>query len=61
MMHPMQVGKDHTYKLSSIKLRKKLEWKDKISLDKGIDLTLDWIFKNFNYLKKKPLEYKHKK
>ena len=56
-----RVGKDHTYKLSSKKLRKKLEWKDKISLDKGIDLTLDWIFKNFNYLKKKPLEYKHKK
>lgn len=54
-------GKDHSYKLDSRKIRKKLHWRDKISLDQGINLTVKWIKDNFNYLKKQPLEYKHKK
>lgn len=53
-------GKDHFYKLSSKKIRKKLNWKEEISLETGIDLTFKWIVKNFNYLKKQSLEYKHK-
>ena len=53
-------GKDHFYKLSSKKIRKKLNWEDKISLETGIDLTFKWIVKNFTYLKKQSLEYKHK-
>ena len=54
-------GKDHSYKLNSNKLRKKLEWDDKISLDQGINFTFDWINSNFKYFKKASLEYKHKK
>ena len=53
-------GKDHFYKLSSKKIRKKLNWEDQISLETGIDLTFKWIVKNFTYLKKQSLEYKHK-
>ena len=53
-------GKDHSYKLNSDKLRKKLLWKDQISLDQGLKLTFKWIKENFNFLKKQSLEYKHK-
>ena len=53
-------GKDHYYKLDSKKIRKQLNWKDKISLERGIHLTFIWIIKNFKYLKKQYLEYKHK-
>ena len=54
-------GKDHSYKLNNSKLRKELGWNDKIPLDRGIDLTFDWIINNFKYLKNESLEYKHKK
>jgi len=54
-------GKDHSYKLNSNKLRKKLKWDDKISLDQGINLTFEWISNNLKYFKNVSLEYKHKK
>jgi dTDP-glucose 4,6-dehydratase len=56
-----RLGKDKYYKLNSNFLRKKLKWKDHISLDEGIEETKDWIIKNFNHFKKDNLLYKHKK
>jgi|ETNmetMinimDraft_33_1059910.scaffolds.fasta_scaffold29184_2 dTDP-glucose 4,6-dehydratase len=53
-------GKDHAYLLNTSKLRKKLNWKDKTSLDNGMKKTLYWIDKKFNYLKKISRNYKHK-
>lgn len=53
-------GKDHGYLLDSSKLRKKYSWKDKSSLEKGIDNTIDWIEKNYSTFKLKNLNYKHK-
>ena len=56
-----RIGKDFAYKLNSLKLRKKMKWKPKTSLDDGINETIDWVKLNFNYFKKLNLEYKHKK
>lgn len=54
-------GKDSYYKLSSFKLRKKLNWRPKINLETGLKETIDWTYKNIGYLKKINKEYKHKK
>ena len=56
-----RIGKDHSYKLTSKKIRKNLKWEEKIMIDQGISKTMDWIKLNFGYLKKQNLDYKHKK
>ena len=53
-------GKDYAYLLNTSKLRKKLNWKDRVSLDEGIKKTLYWIDQKLDYLKKLPRDYKHK-
>ncbi len=54
-------GKDANYKLSSLKLRKKLDWKPEINLATGLKETIEWTYKNIVYLNKANKEYKHKK
>ena len=54
-------GKDKIYDLSSSKLKKELLWKPQISLNAGIQETIDWINLNYSSLKKKSLKYNHKK
>ena len=54
-------GKDKIYDLSSSKLKKELLWKPQISLNTGIQETIDWINLNYSSLKKKSLKYNHKK
>lgn len=56
-----RIGKDLFYKLSSEKIRKTLGWRDEIELDKGIKNTVDWIIKNFKFIKKQNCKYVHKK
>ena len=56
-----RVGKDHSYKLSSSKLSKKLKWKPSIGINKGLLLTKTWIDDNYVRLKKLKLQYQHKK
>tara|TARA_B100000965_G_scaffold382033_1_gene380066 strand:+ start:920 stop:1915 length:996 start_codon:yes stop_codon:yes gene_type:complete len=56
-----RIGKDKSYKLSSNKIRKKLKWKNKISLNNGIIDTINWININYKLLNKLSLKYKHKK
>lgn len=53
-------GKDAAYLLDSTKARKTLEWTDQISLDQGIDETIQWIDQNFDELKNQPFDYIHK-
>ena len=57
---PERRAKDYAYLLNTSKLRKTLNWKDKISLDKGILETLNWIDSNLKIIKKLPSTYKHK-
>jgi len=53
-------GKDQAYLLNTSKIRKRLKWKDKVTLENGMKKTLNWVDDKLNYLKKVPREYKHK-
>ena len=53
-------GKDAAYLLDSTKIRTTLGWKDQVSLDQGIEESVDWINDNFEELKKQPCDYIHK-
>lgn len=55
-----RIGKDKAYKLNFDKLRK-LGWKPKVNLRKGLLTTKKWIDENLNILIQKELHYKHKK
>ena len=55
-----RVGKDASYKLDSNKIRKELSWKEEISLDQGIDDTINWVEKNFKKLGNEEKSYIHK-
>ena len=57
---PERRAKDHAYLLNTSKIRKTLKWKDKISLEKGIQETSIWIDNNLKIIKKLPTTYKHK-
>ena len=51
-------GHDIRYALDSKKILKKLKWKSRINLKKGLESTFNWYFKNMNYytsLKKKDI------
>lgn len=58
---PDRPGKDDAYLLDSGKAKKDLNWKPKISLEDGIEETIDWVQNNFDDLVKEPKEYLHKK
>ena len=53
-------GKDAAYLLDSSKAKKILGWKDKISLEQGIEEQIAWVRDNLEILKKQPFEYIHK-
>ncbi len=51
-------GHDFRYALNSKKIFKKLKWKSKINLKKGLENTFNWYFQNMKYyttLKKKDI------
>ncbi len=51
-------GHDFRYALNSKKILKKLKWKSKINLKKGLENTFNWYFENMKYytsLKKKDI------
>ncbi len=53
-------GKDQTYSLDDGKLRSTLDWSDRVSLDQGIDQTIDWMKSNLKDLTAQPQSYIHK-
>jgi len=53
-------GKDAAYLLDSAKAARDLNWNPVINLDAGIAETIDWVKRNFDILKKQPLNYIHK-
>jgi dTDP-glucose 4,6-dehydratase len=53
-------GKDAAYLLDSSKARKTLSWRDTISLDQGLDETIDWVDTHLQELQQQPTEYLHK-
>ena len=55
-----RVGKDQGYYLNSDKLRGNLDWKDLISLEEGIQKTIDWVYSNNGKLLNESEDYVHK-
>ena len=57
---PDRPGKDDAYLLDSSKAKREFDWEPKVSLEKGIEETIDWVQNNFDELVKEPIEYIHK-
>ncbi len=57
---PERPGKDTAYMLGSFKLRAELGWRDKISLEEGIEDTVAWARRFADVLVKLPAKYEHK-
>ncbi len=57
---PERDGKDAAYLLDAAKARAEFGWQDRISLEAGIDATIDWAKKHFEVLRTQPLHYIHK-
>jgi dTDP-glucose 4,6-dehydratase len=55
-----RIGKDSAYHLDSKKIRAKLGWEDKTSLEQGLEECIIWVKSNFEILKQQPFDYKHK-
>lgn len=55
-----RLGKDTAYHLDSAKLRNELGWKDRISLDQGLDECIEWVREHFNVLSCQNYDYVHK-
>ncbi len=55
-----RLGKDQSYLLDSQSIRDEFNWHDKISLEKGLIETFEWINDNLSILKKLDWNYQHK-
>lgn len=55
-----RLGKDAAYQLDSAKLRNELGWADRVTLEDGIEETVQWIDKYFDDLRDHELNYVHK-
>ncbi len=61
VMGEERLGKDATYHLDSSKIRKTLGWKDRISLEQGLEECIEWVERHFEKLKDQNYDYIHKK
>lgn len=57
---PERPGKDTSYTLDSVKLRRELGWRDRISLAEGIDDVVAWAERFSDALPSLPTRYEHK-
>lgn len=53
-------GKDAAYLLDSSNARDSIGWNDMISLEEGVDETIEWVSNNLETLKDMPSAYIHK-
>lgn len=53
-------GKDAAYLLDSSKARNELSWEPQITLEDGLDETIQWVQDNLEALRKLPSDYIHK-
>lgn len=54
-------GQDSKYSLDATKAKKELGWSQQVSFEDGIMETIEWIEYNWEFIRKQPLEYVHKK
>jgi dTDP-glucose 4,6-dehydratase len=57
---PERPGKDTAYTLDSLKLRTELGWRDRLSLEQGIDDVIGWAKRFGSDMAKLPTKYEHK-
>lgn len=55
-----RLGKDAAYMLDSTKLRDTLGWRDRVTLEDGLDQCIDWVKTNLDELKRQPFDYIHR-
>ncbi|MEI6148663.1 MAG: GDP-mannose 4,6-dehydratase [bacterium] len=55
-----RLGKDAAYTLDSTKARAELGWRDTMTLERGIDETIEWVRDHLDVLKQQPWDYVHK-
>lgn len=55
-----RLGKDAAYLLDTTKLREQLDWRDKVSLEQGLERTVAWVKQNQESLIASPHSYIHK-
>ena len=58
---PERPGKDAAYLLDSSKAKNEFGWSPRVTLENGIEETINWVQNNFDELIKEPMEYFHKK
>jgi len=57
---PERPGKDSAYRLDSSKIRGELGWRDRVSLEQGLDETIAWVDRFLPELENQPMQYVHK-
>ncbi|MBS0623558.1 MAG: GDP-mannose 4,6-dehydratase [Verrucomicrobia bacterium] len=55
-----RLGQDQAYTIDSTKARQELGWEPCISLEKGLQQTVEWAKKEWDAICAQPLEYVHK-
>ncbi|NGX53931.1 MAG: dTDP-glucose 4,6-dehydratase [Chlamydiae bacterium] len=55
-----RLGQDKAYTIDSSKARHEFNWKPMISLDEGVDSTVEWVEEYFDEIQREPLKYVHK-
>jgi dTDP-glucose 4,6-dehydratase len=55
-----RLGKDASYQLDSGRIRRELGWRDRVSLEDGIDSTIAWVDRWLDALRRMPFDYQHK-
>jgi len=53
-------GQDAMYSLNADKIRSELGWQDQISLEQGIQETIQWMSDSWGYLEKQSFDYVHR-
>jgi len=52
-------GKDAKYEMICVKSKNELQWKPKVTLEIGVQNTIDWVHNHINFIKQLPLHYIH--
>jgi dTDP-glucose 4,6-dehydratase len=54
-----RLGQDKAYVIDSSKIRNYTQWEPKLSIETGLKGVIDWINRNWEVIKKMPIEYAH--
>jgi len=57
---PERPSKDFSYLMDSSKAKSILGWNESVSLEEGVDQTIEWISESMSVIRDLPLEYIHK-